>query len=128
MCPLRGSRQNKPAIRNFGLWFGNDFKPRDLGLIGYAAVSSPTLGAALENFVNLFAYHQQSTHMAIADAGNGLIRLEYRIDVPDIVARRQDAELSLGMFLNIIRECFGTIMVAGGSALRTSEARSLARA
>lgn len=106
-CALfeESARQTRNA--NFGLWFGHDFKPRDLGLIGYAAISSPTLSAALETFVGLFAYHQQSTHMAIADAGNGLIRLEYRIDVPDIVARRQDAELSLGMFLNIIRESLG---------------------
>jgi AraC-like DNA-binding protein len=92
---------------NFGLWFGNTFKPRDLGLIGYTAVSSPNLGSALENFVSLFALHQQSTHMAIADAGQGLVRLEYQIRMPDIVSRRQDAELSLGMFLNIIRECLG---------------------
>ena len=27
---------------NFGLWFGNQFMPRDLGLWGYAAISSPT--------------------------------------------------------------------------------------
>jgi AraC-like DNA-binding protein len=29
---------------NFGLWFGNQFDPRDLGLWGYAAISAPTLG------------------------------------------------------------------------------------
>ena len=36
---------------NFGLWFGNQFLPRDLGLWGYAAISSPTVGSALENLV-----------------------------------------------------------------------------
>src|SRR3546814_5592789 len=30
--------------------------------------------------------------------------LEYQIVAPDILWRRQDAELSLGMFLNVIRE------------------------
>ena len=79
-----------------------------LGLIGYAAVSAPTLGAALETFVQLFAHHQQSTLMALSDDQPGYVRLDYRIEVPDIVARRQDAELSLGMFLNIIRECCGS--------------------
>jgi AraC-like DNA-binding protein len=79
-----------------------------LGLIGYAAVCSPTLGSALENFVELFGHHQQSTLMRVVDAGQGLVRLEYQIRVPDILARRQDAELSLGMFLNIMRENLGT--------------------
>lgn len=106
-CSLFEEAARNTGNPNFGLWFGNGFKPRDLGLIGYTAVSSPTLGAALENFVGLFGLHQQSTHMAIADAGNGLARLEYQIRMPDILARRQDAELSLGMFLNIIRECLG---------------------
>ena len=46
--------------------------------------------------------------MALSEPGPGLVKLEYRIEVPDIVARRQDAELSLGMFLNIVRECCGS--------------------
>src|SRR5574338_163328 len=48
---------------NFGLWFGNQFMPRDLGLWGYAAISSPTVGSALENLVNLFCYQQGSSVM-----------------------------------------------------------------
>jgi AraC-like DNA-binding protein len=106
-CALFEEAARDTRNPNFGLWFGNRFKPRDLGLIGYAAVSSSSLGSALENFVGLFSLHQQSTHMAITDAGSGLVRLEYQIHMPDILARRQDAELSLGMFLNIIRECCG---------------------
>jgi AraC-like DNA-binding protein len=93
---------------NFGLWFGNRFQPRDLGMWGYAAISAPTLGAALECLVRLFRYHQESSVMRLCDDDCGLIRLEYRIVAPDIVERRQDAELSLGMFLNVIRECCGS--------------------
>jgi AraC-like DNA-binding protein len=93
---------------NFGLWFGNQFMPRDLGLWGYAAVSSPTLGSAIDNLVNLFPYHQGSTILRCVRRKGGLLRLEYQIIAPDIVARRQDAELSLGMFLNVIREACGT--------------------
>lgn len=92
---------------NFGLWFGNQFMPRDLGLWGYAAISSPTLGSALENLVTLFPYHQGSTKFRCARRKDGLLSLEYQIMAPDIVARRQDAELSLGMFLNVIRESCG---------------------
>jgi AraC-like DNA-binding protein len=107
-CALFEEAARQTGDGNFGLWFGNGFKPRDLGLIGYAAVSSPTLGSALENFVDLFAHHQQSTVMRIAEPEQGLVRLEYQIRVPDILVRRQDAELSLGMFLNIIRENCGS--------------------
>jgi AraC-like DNA-binding protein len=92
---------------NFGLWFGNSFDPRDLGLWGYASLSAPTLGAALETLVGLFPLHQQSSSMALVRSPDGLVRLEYRIDAPQIVERRQDAELSLGMFLNVIREAMG---------------------
>jgi AraC-like DNA-binding protein len=92
---------------NFGLWFGNSFDPRDLGLWGYASLSAPTLGVALDTLVDLFPLHQQSSSMAIKTSSDGLVRLEYRIDAPQIVERRQDAELSLGMFLNLIREAMG---------------------
>jgi AraC-like DNA-binding protein len=100
------ARQTKHG--NFGLWFGNQFQPRDLGFWGYAAVSSPTLGCALQNFVELFAYHQECSSMSLAAGDDELVRLEYQIGTPAIVERRQDAELSLGMFLNLIRECCGS--------------------
>ena len=93
---------------NFGLWFGNQFAPRDLGLWGYAAISSPTLGMALENLVNLFRYHQESSVMSMYQGESGLVRLEYQIQAPDIIERRQDAELSLGMFYNVFRESCGS--------------------
>jgi AraC-like DNA-binding protein len=91
----------------FGLWFGNQFQPRDLGLWGYAAISAPTLGSALEQLVDLFAHHQESSTLRLAHDRDGLVRLEYRIEDPAIFERRQDAELSLGMFLNVVRECCG---------------------
>lgn len=92
---------------NFGLWFGNSFKPRDLGLVGYAALSAPTLGVALDTLADLFPLHQQSSSVGLAKSPDGLVRLEYRINAPQIIDRRQDAELSLGMRLNLIREAMG---------------------
>ena len=106
-CALFEEASRITGNDNFGLWFGNQFKPRDLGLWGYAAVSSPTLGSALENLVGLFHLHQASSVMNVVEDDGGLLRLEYQIQVPDIVERRQDAELSLGMFLNVFRECYG---------------------
>lgn len=93
---------------NFGLWFGQQFRPRDLGMWGYAAISAPTLGAALDNLVRLFHFHQESSFMRLAAGPDGLMRLEYQIRSSEIIERRQDAELSLGMFANVIRDCAGS--------------------
>ncbi|MFA5956598.1 AraC family transcriptional regulator [Hyphomicrobium sp.] len=92
---------------NFGLWFGNSFDTRDLGLVGYAALSASTLGDALNTLIDLFPLHQQSSSISLVKSPDGLVRLEYRIVAPQIIERRQDAELSLGMRLNLIREAMG---------------------
>jgi AraC-like DNA-binding protein len=92
---------------NFGLWFGAKFEPRDLGLWGYAAVSAPTLGVALSTLVELFPLHQQSSSMRLVNSPDGLIRLEYRIQAPDISERRQDAELTLAQLASLMRESLG---------------------
>jgi AraC-like DNA-binding protein len=107
-CRLFEQSARQTRHGNFGLWFGHQFQPRDLGFWGYAAVSAPTLGSALENFVELFAYHQECSRMNLITGDNDLMRLEYQIEAPAIIERRQDAELSLGMFLNLIRECCGS--------------------
>ena len=43
-CRLFEEAAHQTGNENFGLWFGNQFRPHDLGLWGYLAVSSPTLG------------------------------------------------------------------------------------
>jgi AraC-like DNA-binding protein len=92
---------------NFGLWFGVKFDPRDLGLWGYAALSAPTAGAALETLVELFPLHQQSSSMRLKRDQSGLKRFEYRIEAAGIVERRQDAELTLGQILSFMRAGLG---------------------
>jgi AraC-like DNA-binding protein len=104
-CRLFEEASRQTGEGNFGLWFGNKFKPRDLGLWGYSAISAPTLGVALGNLVDLFKYHQESSMLRVAKGDDGMMRFEYQIKASDIIERRQDAELSLGMFLNIFREC-----------------------
>jgi AraC-like DNA-binding protein len=105
-CNLFEEAAQRTRCDNFGLWFGQQFQPRDLGMWGYAALSSPTLGSALDNLVDLFPYQQSASTMRLRAEKNRL-HLEYRIETPAIVARRQDAELSLGQFSNVVRECCG---------------------
>lgn len=91
---------------NFGLRYGQQFQPAMLGLIGEIALASPNLGAALANLAQLFPYHQQATETRFVRDGE-LLRLEYRILDGDILQRRQDAELTMGMFANVFRHCLG---------------------
>ncbi|KJV10868.1 AraC family transcriptional regulator [Elstera litoralis] len=91
---------------NFGLWYGQQFLPQNLGLIGGVTLAAPTLLSALEALAGLFPYHQQVTHTAFREAG-GMVALEYRILDGAILARRQDAELTMGMFVNVLRAVFG---------------------
>jgi AraC-like DNA-binding protein len=106
-CDLFEEAASCTASENFGLIFGQQFQPRDLGMWGYAALCSPTLGSALENLADLFRYQQNSSTMRFRREDSRRMRLEYQIQASAIVARRQDAELSLGQFTNIIRECCG---------------------
>jgi len=92
---------------NFGLWYGQQFQPEMLGLIGGIAIASPTLDVSLTNLARLFPYHQQATETRFFSDG-GLMHLQYRILDGAILERRQDAELTLGMFVNVIRHCLGT--------------------
>ena len=105
-CDLFETAAARTGSHNIGLWFGQQFQPTDLGLLGYVAIHSPTMQAALQNFVELFGYHQQGTEMSLTQT-RGLLSLNYRIYDSRIVNRRQDAELSLGMFCNIFRHCYG---------------------
>lgn len=91
---------------NFGLWFGQQFRPQALGLIGEIALAAPNLGAAIDNLAALFPYHQQATETRLRPEGEWL-RLEYRILDGRILNRRQDAELTMGMFANVFRAALG---------------------
>jgi AraC-like DNA-binding protein len=91
---------------HFGLIFGQQFQPLSLGLIGELALTAPNAGAALAAFAKLFPLHQQNTETRLVAEG-GLLRLEYRILDGKIWARRQDAELTMGMFANVARQVLG---------------------
>jgi AraC-like DNA-binding protein len=91
---------------NIGLEFGQAFQPRQLGMLGFAAVSSPTLAAALRNLQTYFPAHQGQTVFGLVQDCD-ILWLHYRIFDERIDRRRQDAELSMGMFCNIFREALG---------------------
>jgi AraC-like DNA-binding protein len=93
---------------NFGLWYGQQFKPEMLGLLGGVAMSAPTLGDALRQLAMLHGYHQQAT-MTHFTGKAGMLQLHYRILDGSIIERRQDAEATLGKFVNVFRHCLGSL-------------------
>ena len=109
-CGLFETAAKATKNDNIGLWFGQQFGATELGLISYVAIHSQNMHDALLNFVNLFPYHQQSTELSLTES-RGLLSLNYRIFDGHILERRQDAELSLGMFLNIFHHCLGPAWV-----------------
>jgi len=105
-CQLFHEAAKQTKNDNFGLHFGNSFQPKQLGAIGYVAISSPTLAAALANMEAYFPAHQGQSSFGLIQE-NDILWLSYRIFDPRINNRRQDAELSLGMFLNVLRNALG---------------------
>ena len=105
-CRVMEEAARHADFDNFGLHYGKQFKPQSLGLIGYIGLCSPTLEQALHNVVNAFPWHQHDTLTRLVDKGD-CWRLDYQVRHGAILSRRQDAELTLGMFLNLIRHVAG---------------------
>jgi AraC-like DNA-binding protein len=105
-CALFEAAARQTRDDNFGLHFGHGFTPRQLGPIGYVAISSPTLGTALRNMSRYFPAHQESSRLSLT-VGGDIATLDYQVQDGRIARRRQDAELSLGMFCNLFLHCIG---------------------
>lgn len=98
----------KTARASFGLEFGSAFHPQQLGMLGYLAISAPTLEVALRKFTAYLPAHQQATHLVLRKLTDGRALVEYAILDGAIQARQQDAELSIAMLLNLFRHCLGS--------------------
>ncbi len=94
------------ACDDFGLRYGRQFPANSHGLVGDIALAAPSIGMGLRQFADLFPLHQEASELRLV-AENGLLRLEYRILDWRIFDRRQDAELSLAMFQNVLRQAYG---------------------
>jgi len=105
-CNVLDGAVEATGNERFGLWFGHQFRPEAMGLLGYLAVSSATLGAALSSIERAFPVHQSDSMFRVSVTG-GICRIDYQLRDGSILNRRQDAELSLGMFCNILRQPMG---------------------
>jgi hypothetical protein len=88
---------------NLGLEFGLDFSPQHLGHLGYLAVTAPTMGSALRCMAEELPFHQQGTHIGLTSYSPNRLALSYGIIDGSVQERRQDAEFSLTVLLNLLR-------------------------
>jgi AraC-like DNA-binding protein len=105
-CVLFEQAARQTGVDDFGLRFGRAYPVEAMGKLAQLALNSPTLGAALRNLCRYFPALQETTTLALREEG-GLVRLEYQIRDGRIAGRRQDAELSVGIFNNFFRRCLG---------------------
>ncbi len=105
-CHALEEAARQSGCDNFGLLYGQQFKPKALGLLGYIGLCSPTLELALINFARAFPLHQLDSNIRLVDLGHSY-RFDYQIRHGAILARRQDAELTMGMATNLIRHVLG---------------------
>ena len=105
-CNVLEEAARQTGCDNFGLRYGQQFQPQALGLLGYIGLCSPTLEDALVNFSQAFPFHQHSTLIELVDQGE-CYRFDYQVRHGGIAERRQDAELTMGMALNLVRHVLG---------------------
>lgn len=105
-CKVLEEAAVQSGCDNFGLHYGQQFQPRALGLLGYVGLCSETLEQALRNFAQAFPFHQHDTLIRLVDSGE-CYRFDYQVRHPAILDKRQDAELTMGMALNLLRHVLG---------------------
>ncbi|MGH8417082.1 MAG: AraC-like transcriptional regulator QhpR [Pseudomonas sp.] len=105
-CKVLEEAARQTGCDNFGLHYGQQFQPQALGLLGYIGLCPATLEHALINFSEAFPFHQHSTLIELVDQGE-CYRFDYQVRHGAINERRQDAELTMGMALNLVRHVLG---------------------
>jgi len=92
---------------HFGLWFGEQFQPEGLGLFGLYAVTSTDLRSALLGMRDHFPVFQRNSLLNVS-VDKDICEVEYRLLDGEIMDRRQDAELTIGMINNVIKRAMGS--------------------
>lgn len=105
-CTLFEQAARQTGVGSFGLRFGVQYQLESMGPLGLLIVNSATLGEALHNLCVYFPAIQEHSSLKLRDNGS-LLALEYGIRDGRIAQRRQDAELTIGIFAKIFTRCLG---------------------
>lgn len=91
----------------FGLYAARDVSPYVLGPIGLLFANSPSLGAAMKGLIDYIWLAQQGAVTKMTREGDDCV-FQYRIFDNSIKNRRQDAEFSIVLLVNLIRNLVGS--------------------
>jgi AraC-like DNA-binding protein len=105
-CDLFEQAALQTGVSSFGLRFGARYRLEDMGMMGALVLNSATLGEALRHLCAYFPAMQEHSSLSLREEGE-LVALCYQITDGRIAQRRQDAELSIGIFNNIFLRCLG---------------------
>jgi AraC-like DNA-binding protein len=95
---------------SFGLHFGERFHPKNIGLLMYVVVNSPTVGAALENVGRYLRVHNQAARSSVVVEG-GRASARHEFSGLTVAVPRQQNEFSMAVAINTIRLMAGTVWV-----------------
>ncbi|MBB3859514.1 AraC-like DNA-binding protein [Novosphingobium hassiacum] len=95
-------------VRNphFGLHAGRLAGSDSLGPLSFLFLSAPTLGTAFGSFTRYLALMQQASHPSFS-VGERWATFEYMVQDQRLIARRQDAEYSIGAMFSLARQFSG---------------------
>jgi AraC-like DNA-binding protein len=105
-CDLFEHAAAQTGLAHFGLHFGTAYRIEALGTLGALLLNTPTIGAALQSLCAYFPSLQEHSTLTLEPHG-AYLALRYQIRDGRITARRQDAELSMGMFIALLRRALG---------------------
>jgi AraC-like DNA-binding protein len=117
----------------FGLHFGENFNPKDLGPLAYVVLNSPTVTDAIENSRRYFHIHNEAAELSFNVEGQ---RAYLRFKLADSATdpRRQHNEYAMTVLLNTLRLIAGStwgpieVQFAHATPPRTSEHLRIFRA
>ena len=91
----------------FGLHFGAQFEPRDIGPLTYVILNSPTVAVGFENAARYLRVHNEAARLSLVTEGQRAYG-RYVLEHLDIEEPRQHNEYSMAVGLQTIRLMVGS--------------------
>ncbi|MBN9509940.1 MAG: AraC family transcriptional regulator [Alphaproteobacteria bacterium] len=105
-CALLEQAAQETRQSATGLLFAQQHYHTILGDVGALALNSPTVGAALTAVSRYFPALQEHSRIVLRQRA-GMAILEYQVQDGRIIRRSQDAELTIGIMLQMMRRALG---------------------
>jgi AraC-like DNA-binding protein len=105
-CRLMDTAANETGDGLFGARFGRSFTPAHFKAVGALVVSSANLEDGLRGLARSYSWIQENSRLELA-LEHGLASLNYQIYDGRILARQQDAELTIAAFCALMQHAVG---------------------